>query len=169
MEELGEIDSIEDLGDLDLEELGLEDLAGELGDILDEIEGGGASSNKNSGGRSRGGGGSQGRTQTVCTDEVYYEDVEYDNTFVAVESEQQLIDLFLQGYGTAENYLRCYGGFVEPKKPKVDSKGSVAFIFSRSVVFPTSLLIEYDSEYVEQVPPLKPTEEELAEIRDVFE
>ena len=44
--DLGELDgleSIEDLGDLNLEELGLEDFADELGDIYDEIEGEGAS------------------------------------------------------------------------------------------------------------------------------
>ena len=80
-----------------------------------------------------------------------------------------MIDQFLQGYDTVDNYLRCYGGPVEVKEPVIDDNGLLTFSFSRPVVFPTSFLQDFNSSYVEQVPSLTPTDEELKEINFVFE
>ena len=90
--------------------------------------------------------------------------MEYENTFEAVSSEQELIDRFLEGYGTNKNWLRVYGGFVETQEPSFDKKGLLTFSFSRPVVFPTKLIAEYNSDYEEVVPKLTPTEDELKEI-----
>ena len=68
-----------------------------------------------------------------------------------------------------ENYLRSYGGFVETKDPKFDKTGSFQITFSRPIIFPQKLIAEYDSNYIEKVPILAPTEAELEEIRKVFE
>lgn len=79
-----------------------------------------------------------------------------------------MIDQFLESYGTEENYLRAYGGLVEFPEPKFDKNGYLSIVFSRPVVFPTSLIAEYNSDYQEVIPELRPTEEELAKISKDF-
>ena len=80
-----------------------------------------------------------------------------------------MIDHFLESYGTEENFLRAYGGRVEFPEPEPSKNGSLSIAFSRPLVFPQSLIAPYDSDYVEVIPKLQPTEEELAEIREAFE
>ena len=80
-----------------------------------------------------------------------------------------MIDHFLESYGTEENFLRAYGGRVEIPEPQPSKNGSLSIAFSRPLVFPQSLISPFDSNYVEVIPELRPTEEELAEIREAFE
>ena len=75
-----------------------------------------------------------------------------------------MIDKFLESYGTAENFLRAYGGQVDFPEPELSQDGLLQIAFSRPIVFPTSLISEYDSDYIEVVPELKPTDEELQQI-----
>ena len=79
-----------------------------------------------------------------------------------------MIDQFLENYGTEENFLRAYGGAVEFPEPLIDNNGYLDIIFSRPVVFPASLIVEYNSDYEEVIPELKPTEEELAQISEDY-
>ncbi len=58
---------------------------------------------------------------------------------------------------------------MEIKKPTVDKSGKIGIIFGRPMTFPTVLVAEYDSDYVENVPLLTPTQDELDEISKVFE
>ena len=64
--------------------------------------------------------------------------------------------------------MRAFGGPVDFPEPKADSFGHLSIIFSRPIVFPTILVTEYDKSYVAEIPDLKPTEEELSEIREQF-
>lgn len=104
----------------------------------------------------------------VCEEELYEEYVDASGQLVQFEDEQDIIDSFLRSYGTEENFLRAFGGRVDFPEPKADSVGHLSIIFSRPVVFPTILVAEYDKNYVAEIPDLKPTEEELAEIREHF-
>ena len=82
-----------------------------------------------------------------------------------------MIKKFMENYGTLENYLRCYGGIVsvDNSKSQSDKKGNLVIYFDRPVVFPTDLLKQYNSAYVEHVPELKPTQAELNEIHAQYE
>ena len=82
-----------------------------------------------------------------------------------------MVDKFLENYGTVDNYLRVYGGSVisDNSKSKSDQNGNFGIYFSRPVIFPTKLIQEYNSAYIEEVPELKPTEKELHEIKAEFE
>lgn len=64
-------------------------------------------------------------------------------------------------YGTPENYLRCYGGEVKASSPSMDADGNLSLVFSRPIVFPQELLVDFEPDYVEDVPPLEMTEDEL--------
>lgn len=79
-----------------------------------------------------------------------------------------MIDKYLETYGTVENYLRVYGGQVEFPEPKFDTHGRLSIAFSRPVVFPAALIAEYNSDYIELLPELRPTDEELAQINEDF-
>ena len=50
----------------------------------------------------------------------------------------------MEDYGTDENFLRAYGGVVEFPDPSFDKTGHLSIEFSRPVVFPTSLVQEYN-------------------------
>ena len=51
------------------------------------------------------------------------------------------------------NYLRAYGGLVEfPVAPQVKENGVFSIGFSRPIVFPDSLLEQYNADYVEEAP-----------------
>ena len=80
-----------------------------------------------------------------------------------------MIEHYLDSYGTEENYLRVYGGQVEFPEPTASETGELVIKFSRPIVFPESLIAPYNSEYVEQVPRLWPTEEELDQIKQDFQ
>ena len=71
-----------------------------------------------------------------------------------------MVDKFMQGYGTVDNYLRSYGGIVtsDNSKNKSDKNGNLGISFSRPVIFPQELIKEYNSNYIEQIPELKPTD-----------
>ena len=81
-----------------------------------------------------------------------------------------MVDKFLEGYGTVDNYLRVYGGTVisDNSRKESDQNGNFGIYFSRPVIFPTKLIQEYNSAYIEQVPELKPTDKELYEIKAEF-
>lgn len=105
----------------------------------------------------------------VCETEIYYED--YETEFESVNSVDDLIKNFMQGYGTVENYLRAYGGLAITKEKDVifDNQGVFSVPFSRPVVFPSELIKEYNTDYVTQIPKLEPTEQEMADIEEIFE
>ena len=73
------------------------------------------------------------------------------------------------GYGTNENYLRCFGGPVSADASTFDRDGTLRIEFSRPVVMPTALMKEFDGAYVETIPDLILTDAELAEIRELYE
>lgn len=70
---------------------------------------------------------------------------------------------------TVENYLQLYGGPVTSKTPKMDHYGKLTFSFSRPVIFPAELLKDFDSSFKEEVPVLKPTEEDLKQIKTLYD
>ncbi len=72
-------------GDFDWSDFGFGFGDGKSGGKGGKSSRGGSSSGSNQSG-------SEPETETVCTDEIYYEEVEYANEFVAVEDEQYLID-----------------------------------------------------------------------------
>jgi len=76
----------------------------------------------------------------VCETEIYYE--EYELEFESVHSVDDLIENFMKGYGTVENYLRAYGGLAIAKESDVtfDKQGVFSVPFSRPIVFPTELI-----------------------------
>ena len=80
-----------------------------------------------------------------------------------------MIDHFLESYGTAENFLRVYGGRVEFAEPSPSKDGNLSITFSRPLVFPKSLVEPYDRDYVEVIPKLEPTEEELEGIKQEYQ
>ena len=47
--------------------------------------------------------------------------------------------------------------------------GEVTIKFTRPVIFPNELLKGFDSDYVEDVPILTPTESEIKELRKVYD
>ena len=51
-----------------------------------------------------------------------------------------------------ENYLIAFGGQVEFPDPIFDKTGHLGIGFSRPVVFPSSLVEEYNSGYVKETP-----------------
>ena len=69
-------------------------------------------------------------------------------------------DLFMRDYGTEENYLRVFGGQVTIKSAEVSEEGKLKLVFSRGVVFPVELVLEYNPGYNERIPVLEPTEAE---------
>ena len=75
----------------------------------------------------------------------------------------------MAAYGTTRNYLRAYGGPVGPEETTLDEQGHLSLVFSRPVVFPRELISEYSPSYQQEVPPLTPTDEELAEIDGLYE
>ena len=81
-----------------------------------------------------------------------------------------VVDRFMEGYGTVDNYLRVYGGIVtsDDSNNKSDKNGNLGISFSRPVIFPEELIREYNSNYIEQIPELKPTDEEMKEIEAQF-
>ena len=81
-----------------------------------------------------------------------------------------MLEFFIKdSYGTIENYKRSYGGAVKVKKTKFKKSGKLAITMNRDIVYPRPLIAKYDPTYVERVPPLKPTDEEIAQIRKEFE
>ena len=46
--------------------------------------------------------------------------------------------------------------------------GQISIVFGRPIVYPTELMILYDKDYVEAIPELVPTDEELEELQGVF-
>ena len=80
-----------------------------------------------------------------------------------------MVDKFMEGYGTEENYLRAYGGQVEFPEPEISKNGNLKIVFSRSIVFPQELIADYNSDYIEVVPELKLTEAEKEQIKKDYE
>ena len=68
----------------------------------------------------------------------------------------------MANYGTTENWLRSYGGEVEFENTdtELDKSGEIKIKFSRPVVFPRELLVDFDTGYREYPPELKLTEAE---------
>ena len=66
-----------------------------------------------------------------------------------------MIEQFMETdiFKSEANYLRAYGGPVElPVAPQVMENGVFSIGFSRPIIFPVSLLEQYNTDYVEEVP-----------------
>ena len=128
--------------------------------------GGGKGGGGSSGGGSSGSSGGAGGSVQICHQELYEEEVSNDVHFQAFDNVDDMVDKFMEGYGTTANYLRVYGGLVtsDNSNNKSDKNGNLGITFSRPVIFPEELIREYNSNYIEQIPELRPTDEELREI-----
>jgi hypothetical protein len=58
-----------------------------------------------------------------------------------------MYELFMANYGTAENYLRCYGGVVEASETSMTDGGELTISFNRDIVYPRELLSAFDLSY----------------------
>lgn len=69
----------------------------------------------------------------------------------------------MRGYDTVENYKRVYGGEVTAIG-SMDANGKFVLNFSRPIVYPRELIADLNDTYVERVPELVPTDEEMQAI-----
>ena len=71
----------------------------------------------------------------------------------------------MESLSTVENLIEAYGGTARPEtSPVIDNSGTFTVRFARPIVMPTYLLYIYDTSYVEVVPELQLTADELEEI-----
>ncbi len=73
----------------------------------------------------------------------------------------------MHGYDTVENYKRVFGGDVTATG-SMDKNGKFILNFSRPIVYPQDLLAGLNDTYVERVPELVPTDEEMQAIESQF-
>ena len=71
-----------------------------------------------------------------------------------------------------EDWKNAYGGLAigDLNAGQINQDGILQIVFSRPVHFPTDLVLEeYNNEYVEDLPQIELSEEEMAEIEQLYQ
>ena len=79
--------------------------------------------------------------------------------------------IFLESYGTNENYLEAFGGEVtqEDEGTGIDKNGLLTVTFSRAIQYPDALMKPFDKIYKEMVPDLQPSDEDYDLIQKQYD
>ena len=82
---------------------------------------------------------------------------------------EDVFKMFINLYGTEENYVRSYGGAVAVTGVSLSKAQALRVTFNRAIAFPRELLLSFNPGFEESVPPLTPAAADLELIQKEYE